>query len=45
MLWSALLGEVVADAIVVRVVLVNALDVYGLPLGQCLDLVRQGMSE
>ena len=37
MLWSDLFGEVVADASVVRVVLVNALDVYGLPLGECFD--------
>ena len=45
MLWCDLFGQVVADASVVRVVLVNALDVYGLPLGECFDFVRQGLGE
>ena len=45
MLWSDLFGEVVADASVVRVVLMNALDVYGFPLGECFDLAGQGLGE
>ena len=39
MFWGALLGQVVADAFVVSVVLVNALDVDGFPLAECFDLV------
>ena len=45
MFWCDLFGEVVADASVVSVVLMNALDVYGLPLGECFDFSGWGLGE